>query len=212
LPLPLGLAGQWIRYRRLSTPLERQQTKWVVLGLAFLVGVILGDISVQIITADRPGLSWLMLVMNLLILLAVALVPVTLAFSILRYRLWDIDRLIHRSLLYGVLSVALAGLYLGSVIVLQSGLRAVTGQGQSQVATVVSTLFIAAVAGPLRTRVQLAIDRQFNRRRYDAARTLAAFGLAMRDNSVADLDRLNNQLVNVVQDTLEPEKVSLWLR
>jgi hypothetical protein len=184
----------------------------VVLGLAFLVGVILGDISVQIITADRPGLSWLMLVMNLLILLAVALVPVTLAFSILRYRLWDIDRLIHRSLLYGVLSVALAGLYLGSVIVLQSGLRAVTGQGQSQVATVVSTLFIAAVAGPLRTRVQLAIDRQFNRRRYDAARTLAAFGLAMRDNSVADLDRLNNQLVNVVQDTLEPEKVSLWLR
>jgi len=212
LPLPLGLAGQWIRYRRLSTPLERQQTKWVVLGLAFLVGVILGDISVQIITADRPGLSWLMLVMNLLILLALALVPVTLAFSILRYRLWDIDRLIHRSLLYGVLSVALAGLYLGSVIVLQSGLRAVTGQGQSQVATVVSTLFIAAVAGPLRTRVQLAIDRQFNRRRYDAARTLAAFGLAMRDNSVADLDRLNNQLVNVVQDTLEPEKVSLWLR
>jgi hypothetical protein len=212
LPLPLGLAGQWIRYRRLSTPLERQQTKWVVLGLAFLVSVILVDIGVQIVTADKPSLSWLMLVLNLLMLLSLAGVPVTLAFSILRYRLWDIDRLIHRGLLYGILSVALAGLYLGSVIVLQSTLRAITGQGQSPLVTVLSTLLIAAAAGPLRSRVQTAIDRRFNRRRYDAARTLAAFALAMRDNSVADLDRLNNQLVGVVQDTLEPEKVSLWLR
>jgi hypothetical protein len=140
------------------------------------------------------------------------LVPVTLAFSILRYRLWDIDRLIHRGLLYGILTVALAGLYLGSVIVLQSGLRVVTGQGQSQVATVVSTLIIAGAARPLRTRVQGIIDRRFNRRRYDAARTLAAFAAAMRGDSVADLEGLNDQLVGVVQDTLEPQKVSLWLR
>ena len=98
------------------------------------------------------------------------------------------------------------------MIVLQSGLRAVTGQGQSQVSTVVSTLFIAAAAGPLRTRVQSAIDRQFNRRRYDAARTLAAFSAVMRGDSVADLDGLNDQLIGVVQDTFEPQKVTLWLR
>ncbi|MEP7357313.1 MAG: hypothetical protein ABI847_08755, partial [Anaerolineales bacterium] len=134
------------------------------------------------------------------------------AFSILRYRLWDIDHLVQRTLLYTAFTGTLAALYLGSVIVLQSGLRAFTGQVQSPVVTVISTLIIAAVAGPLRTRLQSALDRRFNRRRYDAACTLQAFGADMRDNSVADLDRLNNQLVGVVQDTLEPEKVSLWLR
>jgi hypothetical protein len=210
--LAVGLAGQIFRYRRMTTPVERQQTKWVVMGLAFLVTGLSIGIALQAVTMDTPSEGIVLLVLHHLQLLSVTLVPVTLAFSILRYRLWDIDRLIHRTILYGVLTVALAGLYLGSVIVLQSGLRAVTGQGQSQVVTVFSTLFIAAAAGPLRTRVQSAIDRQFNRRRYDAARTLAAFSSAMRGDSVADLDRLNDQLIGVVQDTLEPEKVTLWLR
>jgi hypothetical protein len=210
--LAVGLAGQIFRYRRITTPVERQQTKWVVMGLAFLVTGLSVGIALQAVTIGTPSEGIVMLVMHHLQLLSVVLVPVTLAFSILRYRLWDIDRLIHRTILYGVLTVALAGLYLGSVIVLQSSLRAVTGQAQSPIVTVLSTLFIAATAGPLRSRVQSAIDRRFNRRRYNAARTLEAFSFAMRGDSVADLDRLNDQLIGVIQETLEPEKVSLWLR
>ncbi len=210
--LSLGLTGQIYSYLRIAAPVGRQQTKWVVVGLSFLVGVLLISFALQAATSGTRNEGVVILVTHHFRLLSVVLFPATLAFSILRYRLWDIDRLIHRTLLYGVLTVALAGLYLGSVIMLQSGLRVVTGQGQSQVATVVSTLFIAAAAGPLRTRVQSAIDHRFNRRRYDAARTLAAFSSAMRGDSVADLDRLNDQLIGVVQDTLEPEKVTLWLR
>jgi hypothetical protein len=126
--------------------------------------------------------------------------------------LWDIDRVIRRTLLYTALTTALAGLYLGSVVVLQSAWRTVTGQAQAPLVTVVSTLFIAAVAGPLRSRVQWSLDRRFNRQRYDAARTVEAFSAALRDNAYADLDQLSTQLTDVVQATLEPEKVSLWLR
>lgn len=208
--LSLGLAGQLYRYRRLSTPLQRQQTKWVVVGLIQLIAVFLGNFALQ--AAALPNRGGQLLVMIHMQLLSLALLPVTLAFSILRYRLWDIDRLIRRTLLYAVLTSALAGLYLGSVIVLQSAVRTATGQAQSPVVTVLSTLFIAAVAGPLRTRVQRGLDRRFNRRHYDAARTLEAFSAALRDDAYADLDRLNAQLIGVVQDTLEPEKVSLWLR
>jgi hypothetical protein len=96
--------------------------------------------------------------------------------------------------------------------VLQSAWRTVTGQAQAPLVTVVSTLFIAAVAGPLRSRVQWGLDRRFNRQRYDAARTVEAFSAALRDNAYADLDQLSTQLTDVVQATLEPEKVSLWLR
>ncbi|MEP7357977.1 MAG: hypothetical protein ABI847_12095 [Anaerolineales bacterium] len=210
--LPLALAGQFYRYRRLSTPTERQQTKWVVVGFtSLLVGFVL-TIAVQLATESTPQAGILQLLMSHLQLLTLLVVPLALAFSILRYRLWDIDRLVQRTLLYAAITGTLAALYLGSVIVLQSGLKAVTGRAQSPVVTVISTLIIAALAGPLRRRLQNMIDRRFNRRRYDAARTLQAFSSAMRDNSVADLQRLNNQLVGIVQDTLEPEKVSLWLR
>ena len=208
----LGLAGQFYRYRRLSTPLGRQQTKWVVVGLALLITGFLVSVALQAATTATPAEGVVLLAMNHVQGLSLALLPVTLAFSVLRYRLWDIDRLIRRTLLYAVLTGALAGLYLGSVIVLQSVLRAATGQAQSPVVTVLSTLLIAATAGPLRVRVQGGMDRRFNRRRYDAARTLEAFGADLRGDAYADLDRLNDQLIGVVQDTLEPEKVSLWLR
>jgi hypothetical protein len=152
------------------------------------------------------------LAMDHLAWLCLILLPVTLAFSVLRYRLWDIDLLIRRTLLYALLTGALASLYLGSVVVLQAAWNATTGRAQAPVVTVLSTLFIAAIAGPLRTGLQRAIDRRFNRRRYDAARTLEAFSATLRADAYADLDWLSAQLVGVVQDTLEPEKVSLWLR
>jgi hypothetical protein len=135
-----------------------------------------------------------------------------LAFSIFRYRLWDIDRLIRRTALYTLLTLVLAALYGGSILLLQSGFRTVTGQAQNQAVTVLSTLFIAALAGPLRARFQAWIDRRFNRPHYDAARTLAAFGQAVRDDVQGNPDRLKAQLLDVVHDTLEPENVSLWLR
>ncbi len=210
--LCLGLAGQLYRYRRLSTPLERQQTKWVVIGLAALWATFLITVVLQYTTSKTPFAGGVTLFVDHLVWLSLTLLPVTLAFSVMRYRLWDIDLLIRRTLLYAVLSGALAGLYLGSIVVLQSGWNAATGRAQAPVVTVLSTLFIAAIAGPLRTGLQRAIDRRFNRRRYDAARTLEAFSATLRADAHADLDGLSAELVGVVQDTLEPEKVSLWLR
>jgi hypothetical protein len=129
--------------------------------------------------------------------------------ALLRYRLWDIDVLIRRTLIYSVLSAILAIAYLGSVLVLESAFRALTGQGQNQLVTVVSTLAIAALFGPLRVRVQRFIDRRFYRRKYDAARTLAGFAATARDET--NLEQLSTRLVGVVDETLRPASVSLWL-
>ncbi len=210
--LPIELSGLAYRYWRLSTPLERQQIKWVVIGLSTWVALLFGTLAAVAAADATPAAGVVWLVASHIHLFALALVPLTLAFSVQRYRLWDIDRLVRRSLVYVLVTAALAGLYLGSVIVLQSALRAATGQTQSTVVTVLSTLLMAAAAGPLRTRVQRGLDRRFNRRHYDAARTLEAFGAAVQADTYADLDGLSAQLVGVVQDTLEPEKVSLWLR
>jgi len=210
--LPIGVGALAYRYRRLSTPVERQQIKWVVVGLSAMVILLINAFLVVTLLAATPLAALAQFVTDHALRLAVALLPLSLAVSILRYRLWDIDLLIRRTLLYTTLTGALAILYLGSVIVLQGGLRALTGQAQSPLVTVFSTLVIAAAAGPLRTRVQRGIDRRFNRRRYDAARTLEAYGAALRADADADLDQLNTQLMRVVQDTLEPKSVSLWLR
>lgn len=210
--LPLGVGGQAYRYRRLSTPLERQQTKWVVVGLSVFVVTLFSGLALVIINQLPASAGLVTLVAEHFLAFALAVVPLTLAFSVLRYRLWDIDWLIRRTLLYAVLTGTLAGLYLGSVIVLQSLVTALTGRLQSPAVTVVSTLLIAALAGPLRVRLQRVIDRRFYRQRYDAARTLEAYGAALRGEVSADLPRLHSQLVGVVQETLEPESVWLWLR
>jgi cation transporter-like permease len=215
----IGLFGQVYRYRRQSTPLERQQTKWVVVGLAGLVAIPAVAAVVDAAIEGNPApvvmlISWHMQV------LAWLLLPTTLALSILRHRLWDIDRLIRRTLVYATLTAALAGLYLGSVLALQAAFRGLTQPGwtplggleQAPAITVLSTLFIAALAGPLRARVQRWIDRRFYRQGYDAGQIVAAYGAAMRDEAQADLDQLNRQLLGVVQATLEPESVFLWLR
>ena len=140
-----------------------------------------------------------------------ALLYLGLGFAILRFRLWDIDILINRTLVYLMLTISLALIYFGLVIGLGALVRLFTGQiAQSPVVIVVSTLAIAAFFQPLRRRIQAIIDRRFYRRKYDAAKTLEAFSVTLRTET--DLDRLSEQLVAVVEETMQPAHVSLWLR
>src|SRR5262249_10360053 len=125
------------------------------------------------------------------------------------HRLWVIDVLIHRILVYGALSLLLAGVYVGGVVLLQSSLRALTGQ-TSDLATVGSTLAVAALSRPLHGQIQSLIDRWFYRRKYDASKVLRAFGVTARDE--VDLARLTTELVRLVEDAMLPTHVSLWLR
>jgi hypothetical protein len=142
--------------------------------------------------------------------MAMVMIPLAIGIAILRHRLFDIDVIIRRTLIYSVLTAVLGLAYLGSVLVLQGVFQALTGEGQSPLVVVLSTLAIAALFGPVRRRVQAAIDRRFYRRRYDAARTLAGFGASARDET--NLDALTERLVGVVDETLRPASVSLWLR
>jgi hypothetical protein len=143
--------------------------------------------------------------------LVLLLIPVTVGIAVLRYRLYDIDVLINRTLVYGTLTVLLALVYFGLVIGLGSLVRLLTGQlSQSPVIIVASTLVIAALFQPLRRRLQAIIDRRFYRRKYDATRILAAFSTTLRNE--VDLNQLREELVAVVQETMQPSHVSLWLR
>jgi hypothetical protein len=142
-------------------------------------------------------------------IIAVAAVPTAIGVAILRYRLYDIDLIINRTLVYGALTAMLALVYVGGVVGLQAILRAMTGQ-ESTLAVVASTLTIAALFSPLRRRVQGFVDRRFYRSKYDAAATLAAFNDRLREET--DLEALNDDLVGVARVTVQPEHVSLWLR
>ncbi len=192
---------------------EREQIKW--LAFAALVSG-LGSSSVVIpsiiLSNDAGGADPLW--MNLLEdaeTLSFAGVPVAVGIAILRYRLYEIDLLINRTLVYASLTATLAAVYFGGVTATQAIFRALTGQEQQpQLAVVVSTLVIAALFNPLRRRIQSFIDRRFYRRKYDARKTLEAFSAKLRDET--DLDALNNHLVEVVKETMQPAHVSLWLR
>jgi len=210
--LGVGTFSQVYRYRHVSSPIQRQQTKWVALGLSgILLGVLL-NISLFLIASRTTGLArvWINLARAPLVYLPLLALPISLAFSILRYRLWDIDVLIRRTLIYSVLTGLLVLGYLASVVMLQNLFRTLTGQYQNQLVTVVSTLVIVALSVPLRSRVQAFIDRRFYRRKYDAARTLASFAAGARNE--VELERLSGRLVDIVQDTMQPAHVSLWLK
>ena len=209
--LASGVVAQIYRYRRVSGALERQQTKWVITGLTATVsGALVWYLIYQIIIPSYESKpAYLDVIAPLVIGVLLLLFPITVVIAILRYRLYDIDVVVNRALVYGLLTATLVGAYFGIVIGLQAAFRAATGQ-DSNVAIVISTLLIAALFLPLRRRLQEFIDRRFYRRRYDAARTLATFAATARDE--VDLERLSGALVAVVRETMEPAHVSLWLR
>jgi divalent metal cation (Fe/Co/Zn/Cd) transporter len=201
-------AIQVYRYRRVSTPMQRQQTKWVVYGLAvalvgflFLVPVRF-ELSLHLdVIAEMlaDGLPYLFLL----------LIPLSIGIAMLRSRLFDIDVITNRTLVYGSLTALLALVYFGLIIGLQSLLHGIISQDNS-VAIVLSTLAIYVLFQPLRQGIQRLIDRRFYRRKYDAAKTIAAFSSTLRNE--VDLAQLREQLIAVVQETMQPSHVSLWVR
>jgi hypothetical protein len=194
---------------RLSSGVERQQLKWFAYAAALLAtDLVVVNVVFAIFQGaiDREVSELLFFVIFIVILSGM---PVAIGVAILKYRLYEIDLLINRTLVYGALTALLLAVYVGSIVVLQGLLRALTGQ-ESQLAIVASTLAVAALFNPLRRRIQSFIDRRFYRRKYDAAKTLEAFSAKLRDET--DLDALNAELVGVVRETMQPAHVSLWLR
>jgi hypothetical protein len=205
------IVSQIYRFRRHSTPLQRQQTKWVLLGVTAAAGVYIGLIVIGSFMLSTSTQLVGQLVANTILAAALLLIPLSIGFSILRYRLYDIDLLINRTLVYGTLTILLTLVYFGLVISLQLLVRLFAGQAaQSPVVIVVSTLAIAALFRPLRHQLQELIDRRFYRRKYDAEKTLAAFSATLRE--APDLEQIRAQLLFAVQETMQPEHVSLWLR
>ncbi len=201
-----------LRYRH-SRGEERQQIKWIafaasVVGLLYLIAMITAFIFPSGAWFQPGSPLWLDLVAYTA-LLSFTLVPTAVGVAILRYRLYDIDRIINRALVYGTLTVSLALVYFGSVVLLQRIFVLLTGEG-SQLVVVASTLAIAALFGPLRRRIQSFIDRRFYRNKYDAIKTLEAFSAKLRDET--DLESLNDELLSVVRETVQPAHASLWLR
>jgi hypothetical protein len=189
------------RFRR-STGAQRQQYKWIVLAMVFVVATYIADFVV------RGEGSRLIRLTGPLSSASIVAVPLTVGIAILRYQLFDIDRVINRALVYATLSAGLIGGYALGVVLLQRLLNPLT-RG-SNLAVAGTTLLAAALARPARDWIQRAVDRRFNRRHYDAARTLDAFALRLRDQ--VELDNLTTELRAVVQETMQPTHVSLWLR
>jgi len=197
---------QSYRYTRVSDATQRQQTKWVVLGLVVALG---GYLVFPFVDALFPGGLLASLLANTAYFVLLLFLPISIAIAILRYRLYEIDLLINRTLVYGSLTVTLVALYFGGIVLLQRMFVLLTGQ-KSTLAVVASTLLIAALFNPLRRRIQSFIDRRFYRTKYDARKTLETFSTKLRDET--DLDALSDDLVGVVRETMQPAHVSLWLR
>jgi hypothetical protein len=206
-------AGSFVyRYRHTAGPLERQQMKWVVLGAFGSLMTLFSWATYSLlfpVEAPSPARTLALVLGVPVIFLLGTLFPVCVAVAVFRYRLWDVDLLVRRTLVYGALTGLLAGVYFGGVVVLQPFFQAFGGQ-QSELAIVLSTLVTAALFAPLRRRVQDFVDRRFYRGKYDAAQTLAHFAETARDE--VDLDGLAGELLRVVQETMQPERVSLWLK
>ena len=201
-----------LRYRR-SKGDERQQIKWIafaasLVALTYLIAMVASFVHPSEAWTTVGSVWWLNL-LTIAALLSFVTIPIAVGFAVLKYRLYDIDLIINRTLVYGSLTVTLVALYFGGIVVLQRVFVLLTGQ-QSTLAVVASTLLIAALFTPLRQRIQSFIDRRFYRSKYDAAKTLEAFSVQLRDET--DLDALSDDLVGVVRETMQPAYVSLWLR
>jgi uncharacterized membrane protein SirB2 len=219
LPLCIlaSAASLVMRYRR-SGGEVRQQIKWIAfaasfMGVLYLSIMSVGIVSLLVSAPETPNdlgtrSLWGALLEDVGVL-SFAGVPVAIGFAVLKYRLYDIDLLINRTLVYGSLTATLVALYFGGIVVLQRVFVLLTGQ-QSTLAVVASTLLIAALFTPLRRRIQSFIDRRFYRRKYDARKTLEAFSSKLRDET--DLDALSEDLTSVVWETMQPAHVTLWLR
>ena len=200
----MAMSSLVVRLRR-SKGVERQQVKW----FAYAVVVLAISAILAYVVSETLGIRWLGRISSVLVLVGVVGLPVAMSIAILRYRLYNIDLIINRTLVYGALTAVLVLVYLGSVVLFQDLYRALSGE-RSQLAVVVSTLVIAALFNPLRRRIQSFIDRRFYRRKYDAAKTLEAFSAKLRGET--DLDTLSDDLTGVVRETMQPTHVSLWLR
>jgi hypothetical protein len=190
-----------VRFRR-SRGIERLQLKWVALAMAVAVATIILTFAVSTAPTFVQNFAWLASVV------AVCSIPIAIGFAVLRYRLYDIDRLISRTLVYAALTVVLGGGYAGLVLAGQALFSSFAGG--SNLAIAVSTLIVAALFLPIRARLQRIVDRRFYRHRYDAERTLEGFGARLREQ--VDLDELGVALRGVVAETMQPAHVSVWLR
>jgi hypothetical protein len=207
-----ALGSQVYRYFWRSTPLERQQTKLLVAVVALFIPFLLFVVPpiFQPPPEDALGTALVWAVIgNILFRGVFLLVPAAIIVAIVRYRLWDVDVVIRKTLVYGLVTGLLALLYLGSVLLLQTAFGQVVDE-ESPLIIVVSTLLIAALFGPLRRRLQEIIDRRFYRQKYDAQQVLARFAQTARDE--VGLDELSVELARVVEQTMRPERASVWLR
>ncbi len=211
--LVIGIGSQGYRYFRRSDTVQRQQTKWVFVSLGLVVLTAVWALVFLALSPPAPLLKigdfWISAVASTLFSLSLALLPISIGMAILRYRLWDIDVVIRKTLQYTAVTALLAFIYFGSVFLLQRLFSSVSGQ-QSPLALVVSTLLIAALFAPLRRRIQDGIDRRFYRRKYNAQQVLAQFARTARDET--DMEALLIELERVIQETLQPEGVKVWLK
>jgi hypothetical protein len=197
------------RYRRVLSSDQRWQTKWVVFGTTLAIAGSFPfrvPLDLSLLGGDTP---FVLLVLEMGFTLSLLLIPFSISVAVLRSHLFDIDVLINRTLVYGSLTAALVALYFGGIVLLQRLFVVLTGE-KSTLAVVASTLAIAALFNPLRRRVQALVDRRFYRRKYDARRTLEAFSATLKDET--DLEALNDALVGVVRETMQPAHVGFWLR
>ncbi|MEJ7815818.1 MAG: hypothetical protein WKF53_11645 [Rubrobacter sp.] len=188
-----------------SKGIERQQVKW----FAYAIVLLAISTTLAFVVSEALNARWLGWISSILVIVSIVALPVAMSIAILRYRLYQIDSLIKRTLVYGSLTAVLALVYFCAIVVLDRVLIVLTGQ-VSTLAVVASTLMIAALFNPLRRRIQSFIDRSFYRKRYDARKTLEAFSVQLRDET--HLDALSDGLVGVVRETMQPTHVSLWLR
>jgi hypothetical protein len=208
-----SIAVQFYRYRYLSTANERLQTKWVIFAFLVIVAVFVTLLLVYPrfldFTVQQGDNAMRNAIGTAVAALPFLMIPLGIGISILRHRLFDIDVIIRRTVQYSLVTALLAAVYFGSITVIQGSVTAVTGT-QSPIAIVLSTLLVAALFNPVRRRIQTAVDRRFYRKKYDSQQVLASFAQTARDE--VEIDTLQAELLQVVQETMQPEKISIWLQ